>query len=62
MQVALISDIHGNLTALEAVLADIIRRNIPLSQPGRVGSPFNGIGGWKTAVSLPLYTHWRSIH
>lgn len=29
MQVALISDIHGNLTALEAVLADITRRNIP---------------------------------
>ena len=34
MRVALVSDVHGNLTALEAVVADIGRRGVDMTVHG----------------------------
>ena len=57
MRIAVIADIHGNMPALEAVLADIqgrgIDRTINLGDcvPARSGHVKSAICSWRQAVS-----------
>lgn len=58
MEMAVISDIHGNLTALEAVLADIARRGIDriVNLGDCFSGPFDAAGTANRLVALDLAT------
>jgi predicted phosphodiesterase len=58
MRIAAISDIHGNIAALKAVLADIDRRGIDqiINLGDAVSGPFDGKGTADLLMSLDLPT------
>ena len=61
MKVAVISDIHGNMIALEAVLEDIARCMEELMRAQREGElPFGLFFVWDSVGSIGCYKEFKS--